>query len=124
MLLLTFTSERCLLLFYMWVPGKLSKPRKISTQENEEERFQRKTPPSSVCVHFSYFQFSLTLPIHTFQVIKKEKKQIIFLYINVVVFLCCIKHFTIFCTFFFYILLAHKTVYDHFICWNIFVYSS
>ena len=42
-----------------------------------------------LCVHLSCHQLSLTQPVCTFWVIKgKEKKQIIFLYISIVVFLC------------------------------------
>ena len=41
------------------------------------------------CAQFSHFRPSLTLPVRTFRVIKgKEKKQIVFLYISIVVFLC------------------------------------
>ena len=43
---------------------------------------------STVCVNTAIF-FSLTLPIRTFRVIKwKENKQILFLYIGVVIFSC------------------------------------
>ena len=42
---------------------------------------------SCVCLLLSHLRLSLTLPRRTFQVIKgKEKKQIIFLYISVVIF--------------------------------------
>ena len=47
---------------------------------------------SHLYVHFSHLRPSLTLPIRTFRVIKgKEKKQIIFLYISVVVVLPSIQ---------------------------------
>ena len=45
--------------------------------------------PTSCMYKFRHLQPSLTLPIPTFQVIKgKKKKQIIFLYIIIFVFLC------------------------------------
>ena len=50
-----------------------------------------------VCINSAIFNtlFSL-LPDRTFQVIKgKEKKQIIFLYISIVVFLCCMQHIVV-----------------------------
>ena len=41
-----------------------------------------------LCEYFRYLRFSFIFPIRTFPVIKeKEKKQIIFLYTDVVVFL-------------------------------------
>ena len=60
----------------------------------EKKRFTEDLYLAPVCASQPSSTFSLTLPIHTFRVIKgKEKRQIIFLYISVVVFLCCIQKF-------------------------------
>ena len=53
----------------------------------QKDRFHRRTTPSPLCMHLDRLWFSLTLSICTFWLIK-GKKQIIFLYITIVVFLC------------------------------------
>ena len=45
-----------------------------SPESRKAERFHRKTAASHVSVHFSHLRLSLTLPIGTFRVIKKNKK--------------------------------------------------
>ena len=62
---------------------------KISTRQKEEKRVHWRFTPQLVCVQFSHPRPICTLTICTFWVIKeKEKRQIIFLYISIVVFLC------------------------------------
>ena len=59
------------------------------TSFRKGERFHRWIALSPVCVHLGHLQLSLTPSICTFQIIKgKEKKQIIFLYISIVVLHC------------------------------------
>ena len=75
-----------------WASVKLYELVKISIRaerSRKAERCPRRTAPLLLGGNLAHLRFSLTLPIHTFQLIKgKEKKQIIFLYIGVVVFLC------------------------------------
>ena len=57
------------------------------TKQKGRGILQKNHTVTPVCAHFSHLRLSLTQPIHTFRVIKKDKKQIIFLFISIVVIL-------------------------------------
>ena len=65
----------------------------------KKKQFSEDSDLAPVCTSQLSLTLSLTLNRHIFWVIKgKEKEQIIFLFISIVVFLCCIQHKTSFQT--------------------------
>ena len=75
----------------VWAPGKLDETGTQAKWSWKAEKFQRKNcTVVPVSVYLGHLWLFLMLPMHRFRVIKgKEKKQITFLYISLIVFLGC-----------------------------------
>ena len=66
--------------------GPVPVSQKLQTKQKGREVLQKNRAITPVCVHLSYLQVSL-IPDYIFGVIKEKEKPILFLYVNIVVFL-------------------------------------